>query len=1317
LPIIPTRRGRRDPMTRACVLLILLLMSAVVLNPSQANAAVLWSAPEPVDQGFESGLSHTSRITVDSKGWPHIVRAVPTEVSSYTATINKAAMCYVYKDETGWHEEIFTTPTSMPYSGASPYGYATLAVDEGGGLHVLFNEKPDLVYYHRSAAGQWQSEKIPGTTYKNIAGGDHFATSQIAVDSQGRPHIVYEDMDSNIVKYTRREGTTWITEVIYVEPLTYQPSIAIDSKDLPHISFHYELTPLHQGPGGILEGVLMYAHRDESGWHYRSVDMGETRLVAGLNSVIAVDTADRPHIIYLAEQYAYPDDRTVARYAYRDATGQWHTELVEEATATNKLGNIIGDVRIGAQAFSVKPDGIPRAALWVDEKTATAPFSTTAVKYIERINGVWGKHIIDWTAGSPIALALGPAGDTHIVRIQSIKQTKLDSGLYSNILQTLYAKRVDPELPYVPSPPSGLAVTLEGGSSARVAWTDNSSNETGFVLQRMKPGAFYSYWSTIADLPSNTTSYLDTNLDPGQYSYRIKAVVRLGTGIVLTSANSNAATITVPISLMPSAPSGLTATVTTENDVRLAWTDTSDNEKGFRIERKTGDAGTWTEIGVLGVNSRSFLDPAPGIGSHSYRVSAYSTILSNNWYSPYSNEAKVSVRVDLSPAAPAELWATIMGSTSVRLDWRDMSDNESGFSIERSTGLFWLPLATVARDVDHYVDAGLTTGNTYSYRVRAYNKVVTMTFNSDYTNTVSAQPASSRAPAAPSRLQAAFSGSGIAMSWTDNSGNESGFRVERKLGGGDWAQIAQLAGNSTSYVDAAPPASRSYTYRVRSYISGPVVPYLSPYSNESIVTTPSIMSPPAPTDLRAGAVSATEVSLRWVATSSRAAGYKVERSTASGAWVEIVRVGGGTTAYYDAGLAPETQYRYRVRTYETLLGRDYDSAYSTEASVKTPVALTAVAPAAPIAKALGPDRIRLDWQDQSTNEAGFLVHRRGQGTDFILVGDLPPNTVSFIDTGLEPLTTYTYMLGAYHVSQDGKSYSPYDGQVSATTTAPSALAAPANLAAAPVGENDVLLTWSHSLPGDLRFNIERQGGGLAWSLVGTTPLAATSHHDLTALAGTSYSYRVRAVSAFAYSGYSGTASVVTPGTPPGDTGGELEFDGTQSGWAETELTQAHASGLTYSGVTTDFQRKITREEFSTIAVKLYEKLSGNTAAPGANPFVDTDNPDILKAYALGIVRGVSATQFAPANNITRQEMCVMIYRALQAAGENTAPSPGGTFPFGDASQIATWAINEVRFCYANGIMKGTSPTTISPLVNTPREQAIVLIFRTYEAFR
>jgi hypothetical protein len=192
---------------------------------------------------------------------------------------------------------------------------------------------------------------------------------------------------------------------------------------------------------------------------------------------------------------------------------------------------------------------------------------------------------------------------------------------------------------------------------------------------------------------------------------------------------------------------------------------------------------------------------------------------------------------------------------------------------------------------------------------------------------------------------------------------------------------------------------------------------------------------------------------------------------------------------------------------------------------------------------------------------------------------------------------------------------------------------------------------------------------------------------------------------------------VPNGGSSSDTATAPTYDGSQTGWAEPELTQAYAWGLTYPDVMSNFQNSITREEFCVISVKLYEKLTGNAAVPGSNPFTDTSNQDVLKAYELGIVRGVSADRFAPNNSITRQEMCVMIFRALQAAGESTIIQPGISFTFIDADSIASWALNEVRFCNQRNIMKGTSQSTISPLRNTPREQAIVMIKRAYEAFK
>ena len=173
------------------------------------------------------------------------------------------------------------------------------------------------------------------------------------------------------------------------------------------------------------------------------------------------------------------------------------------------------------------------------------------------------------------------------------------------------------------------------------------------------------------------------------------------------------------------------------------------------------------------------------------------------------------------------------------------------------------------------------------------------------------------------------------------------------------------------------------------------------------------------------------------------------------------------------------------------------------------------------------------------------------------------------------------------------------------------------------------------------------------------------------------------------------------------------FDGSQSSWAEEELEEAYNLDLTYPGVMNSYRKNIRREEFCILAVRLYEALSGNQAMGGVNPFQDTKNEDIVKAYHLGIVKGVSATEFAPNKDITRQEICVMIHRTLKVALTGIEEGYAGEFPFSDQSQIASWAMDSVRFAYGNSIMKGIGSNLIGPLQNTTREQAIVLMKRTY----
>ncbi len=264
----------------------------------------------------------------------------------------------------------------------------------------------------------------------------------------------------------------------------------------------------------------------------------------------------------------------------------------------------------------------------------------------------------------------------------------------------------------------------------------------------------------------------------------------------------------------PSAPTNLSATALACDRVNITWVDNAADESSYHVERSL-DGSSWTGIATLGPNTSSYLNSSLSANTtYHYRVRASNAA----GYSVYSNlDSATTPLPPPLPAAPSGLLATAVSGTQINLNWVDESADEDGFKIERSQdGLNWSQVATVASNVIAFADPGLAPNTGYTYRLCAYNG----SGNSAYSNLASVTTPQT-APSTPINLQAtAASSSQIDLTWTDISGNESGFAIERSLTGtSGWSEIARVTSNTTSYSNTALAASTTYFYRVCAYNS------------------------------------------------------------------------------------------------------------------------------------------------------------------------------------------------------------------------------------------------------------------------------------------------------------------------------------------------------------------------------------------------------------------------------------------------------------------------------------------------------------------
>ena len=187
----------------------------------------------------------------------------------------------------------------------------------------------------------------------------------------------------------------------------------------------------------------------------------------------------------------------------------------------------------------------------------------------------------------------------------------------------------------------------------------------------------------------------------------------------------------------PRRPGNLAASALNSSQIKVTWT-ASPGSTSYTVFREAlGDNG-FVQVGT-GITTQSFTDTALAGGvTYVYQVRATNSVGTSG----LSLLTTATTPLGGIPAAPSALVATTVDTSQINHKWTDNSNNESTFSVERSTNCTnFTQIATVGPNITGYTDSGLTASTTYTYRIRAANSAGNSTYASTSAGHFTATPA------------------------------------------------------------------------------------------------------------------------------------------------------------------------------------------------------------------------------------------------------------------------------------------------------------------------------------------------------------------------------------------------------------------------------------------------------------------------------------------------------------------------------------------------------------------------------------------------
>jgi hypothetical protein len=955
-------------------------LSATVLSSdgrSLSGRAIAWHSAEP------------SIATVAADG---TVTGVAPGVALIEATSDGVAGTATVRVTAG--PVIGATPTAIEFTGvrggASP-GDRTISISNAGG-----GDLSGLSVAIRYAAGQ-----PGGWLSATLAAGSAPTTIVLSADQGSLPVGTYTatvdvsatsaDADASIVVTLR-----------VVEP---QPAIALGASSVSFAASRGGADPsartvaITNAGGGTLDGLsveVRYTDGQPTGW-----------LAATLDATVA------PTTLTLAATTGTLEPGTYTASA-----------RISSAAAQNSPQAVAVTFTIGEGQPLIDLD--PATLLF----TATAGSGSVQTKDVS-ITNAGADTLEDLTiavtfpGGQPVGWLTTSLSSTTAPAVLSVRVSAagLPAGTYTATVQVAAAAAANSPQSVtitfeVSEPPPAIAlsastasfsITGSGTVSApvEISITNSGGGTLGGLNYSIGYGAGQPTGWLDASLAGSTAptvltlSVTDTGLQPGSYS----------AAVTITSPDAaNTGQVNVSLSVSqnpPSPPTGLTAVAVSDRRIDVAWTDASDDESSFLLERSADGGQTWTGIATPAAGVTSFTDETGLVGSteYTYRVSAC-----NAAGCALADETAAATT---APEAPSGLSVTRHASGRHDLTWSDHSPDETAFQLERSIdgGTVWAVIHTASANTTSYSDEDVTSGITYQYRINACRDDVC----SRYSNVAEIGPPEPEVPGAPSGLSAtAVSSSQIDLAWAAGTGEIAEYRIDRKTGDEAFSEIAVVGGTTLEFADGGLDADTRYVYQVRA-CNG--VGCSAPSDSAAATTWPDV--PPAvPTAVAAEGVSSSAIDVTWAHDGLLlVSSFDVQRAPEPGAASEpadddfttVHTTADGTArSYTDTGLAGATTYFYRVRACNVTGCSEWSDAASgttqAEGAPALPTDVTAVA--------TSPTTITLSWVPPGGQTSYELRRRSGRGGPWTFSTTAPADAVEYNDSGLEPGSTYQYDLRA-----------------------------------------------------------------------------------------------------------------------------------------------------------------------------------------------------------------------------------------------------------------------------------------------------------------